>query len=125
MTEPLHPVDDPSEEEVVDLDLDAQDESLRREAVGEPTTVRIDGKVIHITHANAWSASAMRAAGTANWDLWAREVIEDDDEFRVWVEADLQNYQVEAVFAEAGRQARLNQGKSLARSGSRNRTRRR
>lgn len=125
MTEPLRPVEEPPEEEIVDLDLDAQDEALRREAVGEPTTVRVDGRVIHITHANAWSASAMRAAGTANWDLWAREVIDDDEEFRQWVEADLQNYQVEAVFAEAGRQARLNQGKSVARSGSRNRTKRR
>ena len=124
MTEPLRPVEEP-EDEAVDLDLDAQDDSLRREAVGEPTTVRVGGKVIHITHANAWSASAMRAAGTANWDLWAREVIDDDEEFRDWVESDLQNYQVEAVFAECGRQARLNQGKSAARSGSRRNTRRR
>lgn len=123
MTQPLRPAEEP-EEESVDLDLDAQDEALRREAVGAPTTVRIGGKVIHVTHANAWSASAMRAAGTANWDLWAREVIEDDDEFRAWVESDLQNYQVEAVFAEAGRQARLNQGKSVARSGSRRNTKR-
>ena len=125
MTEPLRPVEEPPEEEAVDLDLDAQDEALRREAVGDPTTVRIDGRVIHITHANAWSASAMRAAGTANWDLWAREVIDDDEEFRLWVESDLQNYQVEAVFAEAGRQARLNQGKSVARPGSRRNTKRR
>jgi len=126
MTTPLRPADEsPEEEEIVDVDLDAQDESLRREAVGELTKVRLDGKIIHIIHANDWTATAMRAAGAANWDAWAREVIEDDDEFKAWIEADLKNYQVEAVFAECGRQARLNQGKSAARSGSRNRSRRR
>jgi hypothetical protein len=120
--QPLRPVDEP---EIVDLDLDAQDESLRRDAIGQPTTVRIDGIVIHVVHANAWPSSAMRAAGRADWDSWAREVIEDDEEFRTWMNADLQNYQIEAVFAECGRQARLNQGKSQKPSGSRQNTRRR
>jgi len=124
MTEPLHPVE-PEDEEVVDLDLDAEDDKLRREAVGDPTIVRVSGEIIHVTHANAWSSTAMRSAGVANWDAWAREVIDDDDEFRVWVEANLQNYQIEAVFNECGRQARLNQGKSTARSGSRRNTKRR
>ena len=123
MGTPLRPADEPEDDDVVvDLDLDAQDEQLRREAVGQPTTVRIGGAVIHITHANAWSSTAMRAAGSANWDTWAREVIDDDDEFALWVGADLQNYQVEAVFAECGRQARLNQGKSRVRSGSQTRS---
>jgi hypothetical protein len=122
MTSPIRPAEEP--DEAVDVDLDVLDEQLRREAVGDPTVVRVGGSVIHITHANDWSSSAMRAAGAGNWDTWAREVIEDDDEFRLWVEADLKNYQVEAVFAECGRQARLNQGKSRVRSGSRNHSRR-
>lgn len=109
----------------VDVDLDLLDEVLRKENVGEPTTVRIDGKVVHIQHAKEWSATAMRAASSGDWDTWAREVIDDDDEFRIWVAADLKNYQVEAVFNESGRQSRMNMGKSGKRSGSRPNSQRR
>jgi hypothetical protein len=113
------------EDEEVDLDLDAQDEQLRREALGEPSTVRLDGKTLHIMHAGDWSSSAMQAASSGDWDAWAREVIEDDEEFQVWSDADLKNYQIEAVFKECGRQARLSMGKSRRRSGQRPGTRRR
>jgi hypothetical protein len=123
MTEPLRPVEGDDEE--VDLDLDAIDEELRREALGEPTTVRIDGKVVHIAHVSDWSSSAMRAATAGDWDTWAREVIEDDTEFGIWVDADLRNFQVEAVFDLCGRQARMSMGKSRGRSGSRRNSRRR
>ena len=114
----------PGEEEDVDLDLDLISEALRSEAVGKPVTVRIDNVVIHITHANDWSSSAMRAAATGDWDTWAREVIASDDEYQVYADADLKNYQIEAIFQECGRQARLNQGKSARLSGSRRRSRR-
>jgi hypothetical protein len=103
----------------VDVDLDLLDDVLRKENVGSPTTVRIDGRVVHVSHAKEWSATAMRAASAGDWDTWAREVIDDDDEFRIWVAADLKNYQVEAVFNECGRQSRMNMGKSGKRSGSR------
>jgi hypothetical protein len=109
----------------VDVDLDALDEVLRRENVGEKTTVRLDGKIVHVAHAKEWSSTAMRAASNGDWDTWAREVIDDDAEFQVWVDADLFNYQVEAVFNECGRQSRLNTGKSRRRSGSQNHSRRR
>lgn len=112
----------PTEE--VDVDLDTLDEALRRESVGKSTTVKIDGVVIHVTHASAWSSSAMRAANTGDWETWARAVIENDSEFQAWADADLANYQVEAVFAECGRQARLNAGKSARLSGSQHRSRR-
>jgi hypothetical protein len=115
----------PDEDEEVDLDLDLISDALKSEAVGKPVTVRIDGRVVHVTHANDWSSSAMRAASTGDWDTWAREVIESDDEYQVYADADLKNYQVEAIFAECGRQARLNQGKSARLSGSRRRSRRR
>jgi hypothetical protein len=118
-------VEVPQDEQPVDVDLDAIDDVLRKEVVGEGVTVRIDGKVIHVSHAKDWSSSAMRAASAGDWDTWAREVIDDDAEFRVWVEADLKNYQVEAVFEECGRQSRMNMGKSRKRSGSRNRSQRR
>jgi hypothetical protein len=67
----------------------------------------------------------MQAASGGDWDTWARQVIEDDEEFKVWEGADLRNYQIEAVFKECGRQARMSMGKSQRRSGSRGRTRRR
>lgn len=117
---------EPSEElPPVDVDLDMIDEVLRKENVGEATTVRIDGKVVHVSHAKDWSSTAMRAAAAGDWDTWAREVIDSDDEFRLWVSADLHNYQIEAVFNECGRQSRLNTGKSRRRSGSANRSQRR
>lgn len=116
-------VDLPDEE--VDLDLDDIDDQLRREALGKPTTVKLDGKVVHIAHAGDWSSGAMRAASNGDWDTWAREVIDDPQEYRIWVDADLRNYQVEAVFSECGRNASLSMGKSQRRSGSRTRSRRR
>jgi len=123
MNEPLNPEwgkgAEPQEDEQVDVDLDMLDESLRKERVGQTITVRLGGQVVHIAHAKDWSSTAMRAASAGDWDTWAREVIEDDDEFAVWVDADLRNYQVEAVFDECGRQSRMNMGKSGRRSGSR------
>jgi hypothetical protein len=108
----------PPEDVRVDVDLDMLDDVLRKESVGESTTVRLDGKVVHVSHAKDWSSTAMRAASAGDWDTWAREVIDDDDEFRIWVNADLHNYQIEAVFNECGRQSRMNMGKSGKRSGS-------
>lgn len=122
MTDQLNPEwgageQDPQDVQV-DVDLDMLDESLRKERVGQQITVRLAGHVIHIQHAKDWSSTAMRGAAAGDWDTWAREVIEDDDEFRAWVDADLRNYQVEAVFDECGRQSRMNMGKSGRRSGS-------
>lgn len=114
---------EPDEEEV-DVDLDLISETLKREVVGKPTTVRVDGTVIHVNHAGAWSSSAMRAAATGDWDNWARQVIEDNDEFAAWVDADLENFQIEAVFQQCGRQAQMSMGKSRRHSGSRQNSRR-
>lgn len=99
------------DEEVVDLDLKAEDARLR-EAVGTPTTVKIDGKVIHIAHVAEWSGSAMRAATSGNWDEWASEVIADDEEREHFIDADLMNYQLEAVFDMCGKKGNVKQGKS-------------
>jgi hypothetical protein len=112
---------DQTEDEDVDVDLDA----MESEARGEPTTVRLDGIIIHIQHAGDWTASAMRAAANADWDAWARAVIDNDDEYQVWEDADLSNNQVEAVFTQCGRSARMSAGKSAKRTGSRRSMRRR
>ena len=105
-------------EEVVDIDLDELDEQLRAESVGKPTTVKIGGVVVHIQHANDWSSSAMRALGNADFDEWAAEIIDDEDELKAFLAADLHNYQLQAIAREAMRQARLNRGKSGKHSGS-------
>jgi hypothetical protein len=105
-------------EEEVDVDLD----SMETAAAGKPTTVKLDGVIIHIQHAGDWSASAMRAAASADWDSWARAVIDDDTEYQVWEDADLTNNQVEAVFIQCGRSARMSAGKSARRSGQRRST---
>lgn len=121
----LSPVEEPEGDATeVDVDLDLISESLRREAVGEPTTVRIDGRVIRVAHASDWSSTAMQAAASGNWEGWAEEVIESPEEYQIWLDADLRNFQVEAVFNQCARQARLTMGKSKKRSGSRNPSRR-
>jgi hypothetical protein len=122
----LEPVDShDDDEEDVDVDLDAIDEDIRREAVGEPTTVKIAGKVIHIDHAGNWSTTALRAASFADWDTWAREVIAADDEYAIWESANLRVYQVEAVFEKCGNMAMLSPGKSQKRTGPSRTSRRR
>jgi hypothetical protein len=98
-------------DEVVDLDLTVEDKRLR-EAVGKPTTVRIDGMIIHIAHAAEWPASSMRAATQGNWEDWAAGVIPDDDERVAFIDADLANYQLEAVFELCGKAASASRGKS-------------
>ena len=111
-------IDLPDDEEV-DVDLD----TIGTEATGEPTTVKLDGVVIHIQHAGDWTTSDMRSASTGDWDDWARAVIDDDEEYQVWEDANLRNAQIEAVFQQCGRKARMTQGKSMKRSGSRRPTR--
>lgn len=117
-------LEDPEPEEV-DLDLDLIDDQLRRERLGEPTKVRIDGVVIHILHAGDWSSEAMEAASNGNWEGWAEAVITDKEELEHWRESDLRNYQIEAVFQECGRQARMSMGKSTRPPGPRRRSRKR
>jgi len=112
---------DQTEDEDVDVDLDAMESESR----GEPTTVRLGGIIIHIQHAGDWTTAAMRAAANADWDTWARAVIDSDEEYQVWEDADLTNNQVEAVFTQCGRSSRMSAGKSQKRTGSRRSTRRR
>jgi hypothetical protein len=108
----------------VDLDLDAEDARLR-EAVGASTSVRVNGNVIHVDHASVWPNRAMRAAVRGDWDEWAEAVIRDEKELDVFRDADLKNYQIEAVFTECGKNAQSDQGKSRPASKPSRNTRRR
>jgi hypothetical protein len=99
------------DEEAVDLDLKVDDVRLR-EAVGQPTTVRIDGKVIHIVHVAEWPGSAIRASSVGDWATWATETILDDEERNTFLDADLLAYQLEAVFELCAKKGNVKPGKS-------------
>ena len=117
---------DVTDDEVeVDLDLDLEGEQLRQERVGKPTTVRVGGNIIHILHPGAWPSSAMRGASQGDWDAWAQGVIDDPKELKLWMDLDLENFQIEAVFQKCGENARMTVGKSARRSGSQANTRKR
>lgn len=107
----------------VDLDLDAEDARLR-EAIGEPTSIRLAGKVIKIDHASSWNDVAMRCAARGDWNGWAEEVIQDDDQLDTFISARLANYQIEAVFEQCGKQGQVDMGKSRRPNRSSTRTRR-
>jgi hypothetical protein len=100
------------EEEVIDLDLKMEDTRLR-EAVGKPTAIKMpDGVVVHFDHVADWSSAAMRAASKGDWESWGGEVIHDDEELSSFVDADLANYQMEAVFEKCTDGGQMNRGKS-------------
>jgi hypothetical protein len=100
-------------------------DQLRAEAVGKSTTVKIDGKVIHIIHAGDWSATAYRAMMSGDFDGWADEVILDEKERAIWQNADLRLFEMEAVVMQCARSSRLGRGKLQKRSGSSRTARRR
>lgn len=108
-------------DEVVDLDLKLEDSRLR-EAVGKPTSVKIDDVVVHIAHVAEWPGSALDAARKGDWNAWADEVIEDEDELEAFKDADLLNYQLEAVFEACGTAGGMNAKKSKRSGNSSRRT---
>jgi hypothetical protein len=115
--------DAPDPDDDVDFDLDAED-TLLREAVGRPLTVRVSGEVIAIPHPTDWPHTANTAAAGADFGAWAQAVLSEDD-YKVFLGANLRNYQVEALFAQIQRRAGINPGKSpSSRGSSRNKQRR-
>jgi hypothetical protein len=112
------------ENEEIDLDLSALEAQLR-ESVGKPIVVKIDSEtVIHIDNAAEWSGKAMAASSRGDWEGWAKEVIDDDDELDAFLDSDLKNYQMEAIFDECAKQSNQAPGKSR-RSGNSSRGSRR
>lgn len=93
----------------VDFDLDAED-VLLREAIGQPLTVKVTGKVITIPHPQDWPHAANTAASAADFGGWARAVLSDDDH-RVFLAANLRNYQIEALFAQIQKRTGAGPGK--------------
>jgi hypothetical protein len=108
--------DAPDPGDDVDLDLDAED-MLLREAIGQPLTIRVGGKVIEIPHPTDWPHTANTAAARSDFGAWAAEVLSEDD-YEVWQAAKLHNYQVNAVFEKVNRRAGVGPGKSPSSRGS-------
>lgn len=99
-------------EETFDLDLFADDAKLR-EAVGDPTRIKLkDGTAVYVTHVAAWSSAAMDAASKGNWDDWADEVIDDEEQNQAFKDANLAAYQLNAIFETCGKSGGVGQGKS-------------
>jgi hypothetical protein len=102
---------------VIDFDLDKED-ALLREAVGKSTFLRIQGSVIEVMHPSLWSTKAMDAISDARWHVWARDCIEDDDQYDAFVEANLRNYQMKAIYERCGKDGGKDLGKSKRRAQS-------
>ena len=115
--------DAPDPDDDVDLDLDAED-TLLREAIGRPLTVRVAGEVITVPHPTDWPHTANAAASRADFTAWAEAVLSDAD-YKVFLAADLRNYQVNALFEHVNKRAGVGPGKSPnSRGSSRNKQRR-
>jgi hypothetical protein len=97
--------------QVIDLDLDKEDAKLR-EAIGQPTRVRMRGEVVEFQHPSLWSSTAMKAVSNGDWSAWGQEVIEDPDQFKHFVSCNLRNYQYEAIFTRLNKDSGADLGKS-------------
>jgi hypothetical protein len=114
--------DDDLEPEI-DLDLDAEDQLLR-EAVGQPITVKVGGKVITVPHSQDWPHVANMAAARADFGAWAAAVLSDED-YDTFVKANLKNYQVKAIIERIDKRSGVGPGKSPSSRSSSKSTRRR
>lgn len=105
-------INNESPDEVIDLDLKAEDSRLR-EAIGQVTAIRMpDGVLVHFDNVADWSSTAMRAAPQGDWETWGAEVIRDEKELESFIDADLANYQMEAVFDKCAGNGGMTKGKS-------------
>jgi len=110
--------------ETVDLDLKADDARLR-ESLGKPTAINLpDGGIVHVANIGEWNGPAMRYASNGDWDNWAAEVIDDEDELEAFQDAGLVNYQLEAVFETCAKTGGVS-GKSKRSGNSSGNTRKR
>lgn len=116
--------DDENDDDVeVDLDLDDLDPELR-EAIGQPTRVRLSGEVLSFPHMSDWPHVATRYLSMSLFDAWAEAILSEDDN-KVWLEAKLHNYQVEKIVEMVSRTGGITPGKARRSSTSRGGTRKR
>jgi hypothetical protein len=85
----------PPVEEEIDLDLDLEDANLR-EAIGQPTKIRVGGKIITFPHHAEWTHEQTRLLMSGMFDTWALELLSPAD-FKAWKAANLKNYQFDGI----------------------------
>lgn len=110
MTADVARITDLPEDEDVDFDLDAED-VLLREAIGQPVRIKVGGKVIEVPHPTDWPHTANKAATGSDFAGWAAEVLSPED-YKVFSDANLRNYQINAIFEQVNRRAGVTPGKS-------------
>jgi len=110
MAEAVARITDLPDDDDIDLDLDAED-VLLREAVGQPLRVKVGGKVIEVPHPSDWPHTANTAAARTDFGGWAAEVLSEEDH-KVFLAANLRNYQINAIFESVNRRAGVGPGKS-------------
>lgn len=110
-TDNVAALDDAREpEEAVDLDLDAED-VLLREAIGQPMSVRVDGKVISVPRIDDWPHEANGFALRGDFGTWAALILSPED-LKVFTAANLRNFQVSAIFDHVRKANGVTPGKS-------------
>jgi hypothetical protein len=95
---------------IIDLDLDKEDAALR-EAIGQPTRVRMRGVAVEFQHPSLWTSTAMKAVNNGDWHAWGQEVIDDPAQYKHFVECNLRNFQYEAIFKRLNKDAGVDLGK--------------
>jgi hypothetical protein len=119
------PDEDGSDDEVdVAIDL-LEEDAMLREAIREPTTIRLPtGKVISVPHSADWPHLAARLASVSAYDAWAKAILSDRD-FKAFQAAELRTYQVERIVEAAAAAGGITPGKPRRSSASRRGTARR
>lgn len=121
MTTPPEPEETGSD---VDIDLLA-DDALLREAIREPTSIRLPTKaVIEVPHIADWPHEASLWASRGLYDAWATAVLSPKDA-AAFAKAELHNYQVERIVSAVSAAGGVSPGKPSRSSASRRSTKRR
>ena len=116
--------DEPEIDDEVELDLVAEDKTLRDEVVGDPMRIRLSTGIIEVPHIKSWKYEDTRWLDMGQFTMWADAVLSEEDAKR-WKDANLENYQVDRIVAYMLSKARATPGKSRASGRQRSGTRRR
>lgn len=90
--------DEPEIDDEVELDLVAEDKTLRDEVVGDPMRIRLSTGIISVPHIKSWKYEDTRWLDMGQFTMWADAVLSEEDAKR-WKDASLENYQVDRIVA--------------------------
>jgi hypothetical protein len=116
--------DEPEVDDEVELDLVAEDKTLRDEVIGKPMKIRLSTGVISVPHIKGWRYEDTRWLDMGQFSMWADAVLSEEDA-KLWHAAELENYQVDKIVGFMLSKAKATPGKSRGSGNSRSGTRRR